>query len=531
MPFRIKTSGQTQAVIRQLTNLFNFRHEGIISSISISASLQSNYRFNMDQSDKTDAMGKDIRAEVLFGKMAEKSNYNIYKALFEQHYSRNLSETEFAKLAKFHLEHGLKILSDNILDKNFGRVSHYDFLFSLIKKGFELIDNTKSSTLNSTIGVKKDIPAYSQVISFDLGTTEKKESLTVRLNDLKEFDSHHIAVAGMTGSGKTEVVKDILYQIYQQTNGHLNFIFFDYKGEGKSEKISPFLLSTNCEMIDVLHDGFAINPLSYISLKDERARRYNIKSFIDAVASIETKLGTLQKHTLETVISRCFEKRDKNSHPTLQDVFEELHNHYEENNIKIDTLYTILDDLSRDLFRISNEENPNSKKIYEKNLYLSLPKTLSDTLRQLFVFITLNYLISIFNSSDDVVPDSERINPLRYIIVIDEAHVYLKNKNARKILEELLRVIRSKGVVVIMISQGPGDYKRSDFDFASQVKLPICLNINDKDYKLIKSFIGTPKSEHRLRQLIESLDNGKGLINIKEPLLISIKQFWQRSSL
>ena len=97
-------------------------------------------------------------------------------------------------------------------------------------------------------------------------------------------------------------------------------------------------------------------------------------------------------------------------------------------------------------------------------------------------------------------------------------------------LQELLRVIRSKGVVVIMISQGPGDYKRSDFDFASQVKLPICLNINDKDYKLIKSFIGTPKSEHRLRQLIESLDNGKGLINIKEPLLISIKQFWHRSS-
>jgi len=522
MPFRIKISDQNQDIIRKLTNLFNFSHEGIISNISISVSLQSNYHFDLEHAENTNTTGQYVRAEIFFGKMSGISNYIIYKALFDQHYRRNLSEKEFAKLVKLHLQHGLKILSDNIIDKEIGiTTSHYDFLISIIKKGTELIDDTKSRAITPI----KDITAYPQPISFDLGETEEKESLTIRLNDLKEFDSHHIAIAGMTGSGKTEIVKDILYQIYQQTNGQLNFIFFDYKGEGKSEKIFPFLKATDCKNIDVLQDGFKVNPLSYICLKNERVRRYNIKSFIDAIASIETKLGTVQKHTLQTVLSNCFDKGEENIHPTLQEVFRELQDYYEENNIKIDTLYTIIDDLSRDIFRTSNEE----KKVYEKNLYLSLPKTLSDTLRQLFVFITLNYLLSIFNTCDDVVPNSDRINPLRYIIVIDEAHVYLKNKNARKILEELLRVIRSKGVVVIMISQGPSDYKRSDFDFASQVKLPICLNIKDKDYKLIKSFIGTPKSEHHLRQLIESLDNGRGIINIKEPQLISIKQFWKRS--
>jgi len=268
-----------------------------------------------------------------------------------------------------------------------------------------------------------------------------------------------------------------------------------------------------------------LNPLSYIYLEDERIRRYNIHSFIDAVASIETKLGALQKHTLQTVISRCFEKCQNGIHPTLRDIFEELKNYYEETNTKIDTLYTIFDDLSRDIFRMSDKEN--SGRIYEKNLYISLPKTLSDTLRQLCVFMTLNYLLAVFNSCNDVIPDSERINPLRYIIVIDEAHVYLKNKNARKVLENLLRIIRSKGVVVIMISQSPADYKTPDFDFASQIKLPICLNIQNKDYKIIKSFIGTPKSEHRLKQLIEKLDNGKAILNIREPQLISIRQFWK----
>ena len=523
MPFRIKTSAQSQSVIRRLTNLFNFRHEGITSSMAISVSLQSNYLFDLEDFEKTDATGKDVRAEVLFGKTDERSNYNVYKALFEQHYNRSLFEAEFAKLAKLHLEHGLQILSDNLLDKGYGKHSHYDFLISLVKKGTQLISDSKSLS-RSAIASGRNIPVYSQLVDFDLGETEDGKIVNIRLNDLKEFDSHHIAIAGMTGSGKTEIVKDILYQIHQNTSGELKFIFFDYKGEGKTDKMLPFLQATNCELLDVLQDGFVLNPLSYIPLENKRVRRYNIQSFVDAVASIETKLGTLQKHTLQTVVSRCFEK-NQDSHPSFGDVFEELKNYYEETNTKIDSLYTVLDDLSRDIFRIPDADV--SEKIYEKNLYISLPKTLSDTLRQLCVFITLNYLLAIFNACDDVTPDSERINPLRYIIVIDEAHVYLKNKNARKVLEELLRVIRSKGVVVIMISQSPADYKTTDFDFASQVKLPICLNINDKDYKLIKSFIGTPRSEHRLRQLIEKLDNGKGIININDPQLILAKQFWR----
>jgi hypothetical protein len=48
------------------------------------------------------------------------------------------------------------------------------------------------------------------------------------------------------------------------------------------------------------------------------------------------------------------------------------------------------------------------------------------------------------------------------LLVIDEAHIYLKNKNARKALEELLRLLRSKGVIIVMLSQGVEDYKTKD---------------------------------------------------------------------
>lgn len=140
----------------------------------------------------------------------------------------------------------------------------------------------------------------------------------------------------------------------------------------------------------------------------------------------------------------------------------------------------------------------------------------------------MRYFNAHFSSVNDCEPN-EYVFPLRYVIVIDEAHIYLKNKNARKALEDLLRLMRSKGVVVIMLSQGVEDYKTKDFDFASQVKLPICLNIQNKDYKNICNFLGTPNSKYKLESEIKKLDSGKGLINIGEPQTITLKQWWKRN--
>lgn len=78
-----------------------------------------------------------------------------------------------------------------------------------------------------------------------------------------------------------------------------------------------------------------------------------------------------------------------------------------------------------------------------------------------------------------------------------------------------------------MLSQGVEDYKTKDFDFASQVKLPICLNVQNKDYKAISNFVGTPSSKYKLETEIKKLDSGKGLINIGEPKIIELRQWWK----
>lgn len=403
----------------------------------------------------------------------------------------------------------------------------------LVKNGLELVSENNPFVSNTS--ATKEINSYEGLVSIVVGKDDLQNEIRLRINDLNEFDSCNIAIAGMVGSGKTELVKDLLYQISVQTKNELKFIFFDYKGEGNPDRLKSFFELTGSKMVDLRKIPFELNPLSFINLQDERARTFNIKSFVDFVCTIATQLGANQKHILQTIITDCFDQQNNlqslmpenyaNVHPTLNTVLETLDTYNQDNQRSPDTLDAIISDLATSIFQ--SQPNSQGKKIYEQSLYINLPLELSDTLRQLCVFLTLKYLLAEFSSTNDTEPTKDRVKPLRYVIVIDEAHVYLKNKNASKALEDILRVLRSKGVVIIMLTQGVEDYKTKTFDFASQIKIPLCLNINNKDYKLIESFVGTPRSKQKLQEIIGKLEPQKAIINIIEPQIIKINQFWQ----
>lgn len=535
---RIKSSKRSEELISELTRIYNFHSDSIIARVAFCYSLQINKRFDMAIAP-LDQKGKDFLSETnLFGSVKGGTSYlPIYKSLLDQHYSSSLNEESFRVLFTHHLEFGLEKIQEITKDKNITAGEHISFLMLLVKKGLDLITNLNNPFENSS-QTKRSIKQIDQLVSISIGKDEKDQELLLRINDLSEFDSCNIAIAGMVGSGKTELVKDLLYQLSSQTKNQLKFIFFDYKGEGSPDRLKQFFESTGSRMVDLRKGPMSLNPLSFINLSDERAKTFNIKSFVDFVCAIATQLGANQKHILQTIITDCFEQNGlinslelgskSPSHPTLANVFEALQDHYENNGIKPDTLYGIISDLATNIFRPDTTDDRN--KIYEESLYINLPLELSDTLRQLCVFLTLKYLLAEFSSTNDTEPTEERIKPLRYVIVIDEAHVYLKNKNASKALEDILRVLRSKGVVVVMLTQGVEDYKTKNFDFSSQIKIPICLNINNKDYKLIESFIGTPRSKQKLQEVINKLEPGKGIVNISEPQVIKIRQFWRTVS-
>ena len=515
---RIRISKEDDQLANHFKLLYNFQGEGVVTRIAFALSISSEKKFDVEESIMPSSDGKDFRDDRgLFGAIVGGvSNFVIFKACLDQLYERNTYNEEFTKLFKLHLNHGLEIWFEATKGCNISNGEHISYLLKAVERGLTLRKNVVKVDVTSNNIVSAE---YKQPLSFTIGETLDGLEVNIKINDLREFDNRNIAIAGMAGSGKTQLVKDILCQISEQTNTELKFVFFDYKGEGNPEQLSSFLDASKCEFVDIINDGgIKFNPFLSIS-RDERQRLFSIKAFVDTIATFVPSVGIAQKNTLTNIISDLFD--NKSNIPTINDLFQTLEEHYREANKKPDTLFAGIQDLTTNIFNC-DPSNPN---FFEKSLYLNLPPALSDTLRQLIVFLLLRYFNSYFSSTNDCQPENH-IFPLRYVIVIDEAHIYLKNRNARKALEELLRLLRSKGVIIIMLSQGVDDYKTKEFDFASQVKLPICLNVQNKDYKAISSFVGTPSSKYKLETEISKLESGKGLINLMEPKVIKLRQFW-----
>jgi DNA sulfur modification protein DndE len=518
---RIRISKQNDEILDRIKSLYKFNSEGIVPRIAFAYSLQMNKKFDLNLDIVPSSDGRDFRDDRgLFGTIIDgHPNFPIFKAILEQHYQKSLFEEDFSKLFKLHLDHGLNKIDKELVNKDITKGEHVSYLMKLIKNGLDLQSGVFTST--SQVELKFQVTDYSDPLSFFIGKSADGINIEIKINDIREFDNRNIAIAGMAGSGKTQLIKDILYQLSKNTENKLKYIFFDYKGEGDSTQLKPFLESTNCEFVDILQDGFKFNPLTSINLHEgERQKTFSIRAFADTMAMFVPNMGVIQKNILQTVLTELTDNTE-NRYPNINELFTSVKDYYESTNIRPDTLYAAIKDLASGLF--SNEKSDN---IISRSIYLNLPPSLSDTLRQLCVFLLLRYFNFFFSSTNEVTP-TDNIIPLRYVIVIDEAHIYLKNKNARKALEELLRLLRSKGVIVVMLTQGVEDYKTKDFDFVSQVKLPICLNVQNKDPKLIKAFVGTPRSEHKLISEINKLQSGFGLINLDEPKTIEIRQFWQ----
>lgn len=531
---RIKISKRNDELSQHLTRIYDFPSDNVCIRIAFSYSLQLNKKFDLADGFNLSTDGKDFtNTNNLYGGNPANEHFVIYRTILDQHYKANLTDDDFSKLFRLHIDHGLEKWNSELTDKNVVAGQHIAFLMRLVKNGLELINETNPFIPQAD--QIKEMASYDNLITICLGKDEKEQDVKLRINDLNEFDSCNFAVAGMTRSGKTELIKDLLYQISAQTKNQLKFIFFDYKGEGNPERLKPFFEATGSKMVDLKKGPLDLNPLSFINLTDKRTQEFNIKSFVDFVFAIASTLGVKQRHILQTVITDCFDQQGglqtlmpdtyKDTHPSMADIFEALNTYYQNNQITPDTLHAIISDLATNIFK--SDSKVSDKKIYEQSLYINLPIELSDTLRQLCVFLTLKYLLAEFGSTNDTEPTEQRIKPLRYVVVVDEAHVYLKNKNASKALEDILRMLHSKGVVVVMLSQGVEDYKTKNFDFSSQVKIRVCLNINNKDYKLIESFVGTPRSKQKLIEAIGKLEPQKAIVNITDPQVIRVNQFWK----
>jgi len=504
----IHTSKKNREVVQQLTRkLPSGTKENVIARIAFGYSLQTGKKFSKPEFSNYDSKGKEYKDHILF----DAKYRELYIALICQHYEVYRTHEDIPKYVKLHIDHGLESVY-NLFEEN-PKFTFFDFMQEYLDRGIEYLEDSTvslSAVRNKNQNIEKSY--FLEPIDIEIGISQEgREPVFMGLNNITKRSNAHIAVAGKSGSGKTQFILSFLNRLYQKTNGQVNYLFLDFKGVKQEgvEKLSPFLTSTQCEFIDAPHTPFPFNPLSFIDNINEKDKIMGINKFVDIISKY-SNIGKRQEQELKRAVKEAFNDKKGGDYPSLSDIYEKVLEVYDD---KRDTLTEILEGLSElDIF-----EKEVTNKFLFKNHYFSLSGDLPNTIRFTSVFLIINYIYNIFTNMGDT-PVENGFKGIRYALVIDEAHVIFKDKKSRGILDSMLREIRSKGVSVVLLSQGISEFIQTEIDFSSNCDNAFLLDINDKgNSKAISKFLGLSDREAvKAVRSLEKIDTGLAISSITE---------------
>ncbi len=360
---------------------------------------------------------------------------------------RELGEDAFfsnRSIVKNHIDHGAGLLAQ--LFQESGRCGE-----ALIGR---LVDEVEFAGRREQLGAGLDV--------FIGRTLLERGELIMELNNSAKHANSHLAIMGKPGVGKTQFLLKVLTDIRIQSSFQTNFIYFDYKGDvGDNER---FLELARAQPFRLLQGGqsLPINPF-ILPAYDEQAVNVSAREKAESFASINSKLGVVQKGALTEAIRAAYAKRGatETPYPDFPDVLEIAAAAYEEDGKKDDSLIEVLRDLSDfDLFWRHGSETQPMERVSNRTMLIDVHAM--PVLKELVAYLVIERLYKEMATLPDS-PVSDGRRTIRTILVIDEAHNYLSQKNI--FLERIIREGRSKGVVVFFASQSPNDYQQKFFNF------------------------------------------------------------------
>lgn len=288
------------------------------------------------------------------------------------------------------------------------------------------------------------------------------DEVLVELNNTAKHANSHLAIMGKPGVGKTQFLLKILADIRQQSDYQTNFIYFDYKGDVVDNERFIDVAKARTYKLLQNNEFLPINPF-VLPNYDDQSIIVSAREKAESFASISSKLGVVQKGTLSEAIRSAYTARALTGEmfPDFRDVYEMVRTMYENDNRSDDTLVEVLRDLADfNLFWSHGSAVKPFEKVSNRTFVVDVHHM--PVLKELVAYLVIERLYKeMVALPDSSVKDGRRT--LRTILVIDEAHNYLSQKNI--FLQKIIREGRSKGVVVFFASQSPNDYQQKEFNF------------------------------------------------------------------
>lgn len=488
MKDRIKLSEVASYFLVNVKQRLNLRGQDdyMPMRIAIGRSLQSGREPNVKDTEIPD---KEKRRKEVQLTTFEQGQRLSFQALLSQKYYRKIEDDEYVDMLTKHIEHGLWLIFNET-----EKVKGYDY-FSTILSTVSKDKNEKKQAEN----IVSD--KFSEVLRVKIG--RNKATKQDIFYDINTANNPHFGIMGGSGSGKTYFLKHLLTEIRKNSAYETHFVIFDYK-DGDIAKDDDFKFATNAEVIDVKRKALPLNLFHDVG-SDEREQMRKAEQVVEIVKNVEANIGKVQEDNLYNAILNAF-RNTPNSYPDFEIIRDEL----QLINDRPDSLTSVLRPLVDQHYFVSNEEL-----IYEHWTNKTLIIDIHEIERKdLVCFFVLNQIFQELKKLGTAPVDAPTgARKIRTIVVIDEAHNFLESKKRSSILAKMIREVRSAGGAVILASQSPDDYDRSDFNFLELMEFPIVLKSTPSSHKFLEQkFSLTPQEAKEMLQKTGKLNRGEAYI-------------------
>lgn len=362
---------------------------------------------------------------------------------------------------------------------------------------------------NNLLPVIENFSKSLSQVHFNIGASinndNDKRSLCLSDTNLNHLN---IGVVGDLGTGKTQLLKSLIYQISKSSDNNQNvkpnILIFDYKKDYSSK---DFVDCVGAKVIKPYH-----LPLNLFDLSNSEEQNtpwlHRFRFFADVLDKVFSGVGHVQRANLKNAIKSAYEDCESLSRsPTIYDVHQKYHEILGPN--RADSVSSIIDDLvDMELFNPSISENNSSEEFLKGVVVISLNELgQDDKTKNMLVAILLNifyeHMLKIpkrpFYGSDN------KFRVIDSYLLVDEADNIMRFEF--DVLRKILLQGREFGVGVILASQYLRHFKAGATDYREPLlswfihKVP---NITAQELSSI-GFSGDQRSISSIAERVKSL--------------------------
>lgn len=456
-----RTTRAADAQCAELLTRLGWKVRYLPARLAIARSLSLSSAPPLILDDEDEEMSGSIRGQQLFGDGADPS---AWLALIVQRAGTpDLSKKSFQGLVAAHWRRGAGLLAKDWEDASGN-------LATFVARLAELASFSGRGTSSiAGPGDQSDAPIESEVI-LPVGEiaedTQTGDRVVFPLN--AAGGSPHIAIMGGAGSGKTRTAVHMLREL--RSFGEIPLLVFDFKGDLAAPLADTFGAT-------VVHPPRIPVPLDvlYVQNKDDTSLREAAGRIRESIGRVKSaRLGGVQSEALREAILSVLRLGARNQPVNLSSVARALEAEYQQRNRRPDELTSTLNELAQfELFQPSMSP----AEFFSKSWIVKLPQDGTPEVRRLIINLTLDALDRWLNSLSDA-PMVDGRRSLRHLTMLDEAHVILSTRLPA--LSNLVRMSRSKGGAIMLVSQSPDDFEGDEDGYLDNMGLTVAFSTQAK---------------------------------------------------